>query len=155
MLWKPEAVGDRFAAFVDGSGKGNGWFNDGFMKLGRYNAEIQKRLETHSVGRGVQFYGNGALNAHRLLAARAAAPSGSDRAATGSISREDCRETPAETPLSRAHVANPNLTVALYGPGAKEIKKSRRTPGCDRIEDVSQILSQTRKHSRNANSAFY
>jgi hypothetical protein len=77
VLWKPEGAGDRFAAFVDGSGKGNGWFNDGFIKLGRYNAEIQKRLESHSVGRGVQFYGNGALNAHRLLAARAPAPSGS------------------------------------------------------------------------------
>jgi len=70
VLWKPAEAGGNYAAFVDGSGKGNGWFNDGFMKLGRYNAEIQKRLETHSVGRGVQFYGNGALNARRLLAER-------------------------------------------------------------------------------------
>ena len=61
--------GYRYAGFVDGSGKGNGWFNDGFMKLGRYDIEIQKRLETHQVGRGVQFYGNGALNASRLRAA--------------------------------------------------------------------------------------
>jgi hypothetical protein len=125
VLWMPDEAGDRFAGFVDGSGKGNGWFNDGFMKLGRYNAEIQKRLESHSVGRGVQFYGNGALNAHRLLAARGPAPSDSDRAAVGLLFREDWRETPPETPLSQSHVANTNLRVALYGPGAKE-KPNRR-----------------------------
>src|SRR4051812_11025160 len=69
VLWRRTDAGDRYAGFVDGSGKGNGWFNDGFMKLGRYDIEIQKRLETHQVGRGVQFYGNGALNASRLRAA--------------------------------------------------------------------------------------
>jgi hypothetical protein len=131
MLWKPDGAGDRFAAFVDGSGKGNGWFNDGFMKLGRYNAEIQKRLESHTVGRGVQFYGNGALNAHRLLTDRAQAPGSSDRATAGPLFREDWRETPAETPLSQSHVANTSLTVALYGTGAKEIKKSHHTQPAD------------------------
>lgn len=56
----------QYAGAVDGSGAGNGWFNDGFCKLGRYDAALQKRLEQHGVGRGMQLYGNGALNA-RLL----------------------------------------------------------------------------------------
>ncbi|WP_224367208.1 hypothetical protein [Hyalangium versicolor] len=53
----------RYANYVDGSGSGTGWFNDGLMKLGRYNANLQRRLETHTVGNNTQFYGNGALNA--------------------------------------------------------------------------------------------
>ncbi len=65
VIWK-EGDGS-YAAYVDGSGSGNGWFNDGFCKLGRYDARIQKRLESHNVGRGMQLYGNGALNA-KLLA---------------------------------------------------------------------------------------
>jgi hypothetical protein len=56
----------RYAQYVDGSGSGNGWFNDGFMKLGRYDANLQRRLETHAVGNNTQFYGNAALNV-RLL----------------------------------------------------------------------------------------
>ncbi len=65
-VWIPTSTGYRYAQYVDGSGTGNGWFNDGFLKLGRYDATIQKRLETHSVGRGMQLYGNGALNAKIL-----------------------------------------------------------------------------------------
>ena len=38
--------------------------------------------------------------------------------------REDWTETPAEIPLGQNHVANPDLTVALYGPGFAGIKKS-------------------------------
>jgi hypothetical protein len=68
VIW-PSA--GRYGAYVDGSGSGNGWFNDGLMKLGRYDANLQRRLETHNVGRGTQFYGNGALNA-RLLSGAAA-----------------------------------------------------------------------------------
>ncbi|RKH27574.1 hypothetical protein D7Y13_18620 [Corallococcus praedator] len=56
----------RYGNFVDGTGKGNGWFNDGLMKLGRYDANLQRRLETHAVGRNTQFYANGALNAKLL-----------------------------------------------------------------------------------------
>ncbi|WP_224247832.1 hypothetical protein [Hyalangium gracile] len=56
----------RYAEYVDGSGDGNGWFNDGFMKLGRYNVELQRRLETHLVGQNTQFYGNAALNVRIL-----------------------------------------------------------------------------------------
>jgi hypothetical protein len=63
VIW-PSAT--RYANYVDGSGSGTGWFNDGLMKLGRYNAALQKRLETHGVGNNTQFYGNGALNV-RLL----------------------------------------------------------------------------------------
>ncbi|MDY7228107.1 hypothetical protein [Hyalangium rubrum] len=63
VIW-PSA--SRYAAYVDGSGSGTGWFNDGLMKLGRYNAALQKRLEAHGVGRNTQYYGNGALNARIL-----------------------------------------------------------------------------------------
>jgi hypothetical protein len=65
-IWVPTSTGYRYGLYVDGSGAGNGWFNDGFCKLGRYDAAIQKRLETHPVGRGMQLYGNGALNAKIL-----------------------------------------------------------------------------------------
>jgi hypothetical protein len=59
-VWKS---GGGYAAYVDGSGTGNGWINDGFVKLGRFNVTVQKRLEQYTVGRGMQLYGNGALNA--------------------------------------------------------------------------------------------
>ncbi|WNG30160.1 hypothetical protein F0U62_43725 [Cystobacter fuscus] len=63
VIW-PSA--GKYAEYVDGSGSGTGWFNDGLMKLGRYDTNLQKRLETHSVGNNTQFFGNGALNV-RLL----------------------------------------------------------------------------------------
>ncbi|WP_232536939.1 hypothetical protein [Cystobacter fuscus] len=68
IIW-PSA--GQYAQFVDGSGKGDGWFNDGFMKLGRYDAALQLRLETHAVGWNTQFFGNAALNV-RLLSERSA-----------------------------------------------------------------------------------
>ncbi|EPX55625.1 hypothetical protein D187_009236 [Cystobacter fuscus DSM 2262] len=63
VIW-PSA--GQYAQFVDGSGTGDGWFNDGFMKLGRYDAALQLRLETHLVGWNTQYFGNAALNV-RLL----------------------------------------------------------------------------------------
>jgi hypothetical protein len=63
VIWPKEGT---YAEFVDGSGVGNGWFNDGFMKLGRYSVELQSRLDTHRVGQNTQFFGNAALNV-RLL----------------------------------------------------------------------------------------
>lgn len=38
--------------------------------------------------------------------------------------REDWKELPAATPATQAHVANPALTLHLYGPAKDEIKKS-------------------------------
>ncbi|RKH47606.1 hypothetical protein D7X12_02590, partial [Corallococcus sicarius] len=61
----------RYADYVDGSGVGDGWFNDGLMKLGRYDIPLQRRLEAHTVGRNSQFFANGALNV-RLLSEQAA-----------------------------------------------------------------------------------
>ncbi|WP_084736514.1 hypothetical protein [Cystobacter ferrugineus] len=63
IIWHSDG---QYARFVDGSGTGDGWFNDGFMKLGRYDADLQRRIETHSTGRNTQFFGNAALNV-RLL----------------------------------------------------------------------------------------
>ncbi|WNG39982.1 hypothetical protein F0U61_44595 [Archangium violaceum] len=68
VIW-PSA--GKYAEYVDGSGSGTGWFNDGLMKLGRYDTNLQKRLESHTVGNNTQFYGNGALNV-RLLSEAAA-----------------------------------------------------------------------------------
>lgn len=68
VLWP--ATG-RYSNYLDGSGTGAGWFSDGYLKLGRYDANLQRRFEAHTVGRTVQFYGNGALNA-RLLSEAAA-----------------------------------------------------------------------------------
>ncbi|HEY1016707.1 MAG TPA: hypothetical protein VGE07_28605 [Herpetosiphonaceae bacterium] len=63
IVW-PAAT--TYAEFVDGSGGGSGWFTEGFMKLGRYDAAIQRRLESHGVAEGVSMFGNGALNAKIL-----------------------------------------------------------------------------------------
>jgi hypothetical protein len=63
VIWPHEGRG---AAFVDGSGTGTGWFSDGFVKLGRFDAGLQRRLETHQPANG-QFLANGALNAAILL----------------------------------------------------------------------------------------
>ena len=38
--------------------------------------------------------------------------------------REDFKETPADIPVSQAHVANPNLELFIHGPGFGGIKKS-------------------------------
>jgi hypothetical protein len=59
------------------------------------------------------------------------APKDDEHPAVGLLYREDWRQTPAETPITQTHVANQNLTLALYGPGAKEIKKSHHTQPAD------------------------
>ncbi|GID27017.1 hypothetical protein [Paractinoplanes brasiliensis] len=51
-----------YRAFVDGTGADNGWFSDGFVKLGRHDAAVQQRLESHQVVND-QFAANMALNA--------------------------------------------------------------------------------------------
>lgn len=62
-IW-PSAT--KYAELVDGSGSDNGWFSDGWVDLGRFDAALQKRLESHQVGRGPQFSGSMALNAKIL-----------------------------------------------------------------------------------------
>ncbi len=41
--------------------------------------------------------------------------------------REDFRETPAATPITQQHIANPHLILSLYGPGKEGMKKSHHT----------------------------
>ena len=65
VIWKSST---SYAANVDGSGTGTGWFSDGFVKLGRYDRSLQKRIEGITVGQGAQLYGNGALSAKLLTA---------------------------------------------------------------------------------------
>jgi hypothetical protein len=65
-IWRTDDGRIDYAAYVDGSGKGTGWFSDGFIKLGRFDSNVQERLEGHTVGRSTQFFGNAALNAKRL-----------------------------------------------------------------------------------------
>jgi hypothetical protein len=64
VIWKSDYA---FASHFDGSGKGTGWFTDGLIKLGRYDVDLQKRIEKHNKGRSTQFFGNGALNARILI----------------------------------------------------------------------------------------
>ena len=45
--------------------------------------------------------------------------------------REDWRETPAATPVTQEHVANPDLTVTCHGPAAGKIKKSHHDKPAD------------------------
>jgi hypothetical protein len=67
----------RGAEHVDGAGDGTGWFSDGFVKLGRYDAALQARLERHQPANG-QFYAALALNAAILGCSR---PDGDGRPA--------------------------------------------------------------------------
>jgi hypothetical protein len=80
VVWPADGPGGGPGSnFVDGSGRGNGWFSDGFVKLGRYDPALQARLENHQPAND-QFYANGALNAAILLcpdAARSPGPAGS------------------------------------------------------------------------------
>ena len=49
----------------------------------------------------------------------------------GLFFREDWKETPAEIPLNQKHVANPDLTVQLYGAGKDSLKKSNHPQPID------------------------
>jgi hypothetical protein len=49
----------------------------------------------------------------------------------GLLFREDFKETPAELPVTQAHVANANLILSLYGPGKAGIKKSHHDKPAD------------------------
>jgi hypothetical protein len=64
---------------VDGSGTGTGWFSDGFVKLGRYDAALQARLERHQPANG-QFYAALALNAAILACGSPSGAPGGSRA---------------------------------------------------------------------------
>ena len=58
-----------------------------------------------------------------LLAADAGRP--------GLFFREDFKETPPETPITQAHIANPDLILSLYGPGRDGVKKSHHDQPAD------------------------
>jgi hypothetical protein len=57
--------GRTYRAFVDGTGTDNGWFADGFVKLGRSDPAVQHRLDGHQVVND-QFAASMALNARML-----------------------------------------------------------------------------------------
>ena len=74
VLWNGSLVDPTFSGYFDGSAPGKGFFvSDGFVKLGRYDADIQRIFENYR-GQEIeesyltQYYGNAALNA-RLLGA--------------------------------------------------------------------------------------
>ena len=64
VVWPDEKT---YRKFVDGTGTDNGWWSDGFVKLGRYDPAVQLRLEKHQVVND-QFAANMALNARLLRA---------------------------------------------------------------------------------------
>ena len=45
--------------------------------------------------------------------------------------REDWKETPAATPVTQAHVSNPELLLGVHGPGADLVKKSHHDQPAD------------------------
>ncbi|MEZ5071935.1 MAG: hypothetical protein R2751_13490 [Bacteroidales bacterium] len=49
----------------------------------------------------------------------------------GLLYREDWRESPAETPVSQAHVQHPELILNLHGPGRDSLKKSHHDEPVD------------------------
>ncbi|MGH3998497.1 MAG: hypothetical protein ACRDTJ_13665 [Pseudonocardiaceae bacterium] len=54
-----------YRKYVDGSGRGNGWIADGFVKLGRYDPAVQAVLEDYGV-QNSQYHAAMALNANIL-----------------------------------------------------------------------------------------
>jgi hypothetical protein len=62
-----------------------------------------------------------------LLAAGATAAQ--DR--PGLFFREDFKETPAATPATQDHIANPDVILGLYGPGREGVKKSHHDKPAD------------------------
>lgn len=64
-----------------------------------------------------------------LLVPIAAALFAQDR--PGLLFREDWKETEAATPVTQEHVANPDLVLALYGPGREGVKKSHHDKPAD------------------------
>lgn len=64
-IWKNT---NTYSKYVDGSDVGTGWFSDGYVTLGRFDKELQKRFEKHKVGRSTQFYAQCAKNALLLNA---------------------------------------------------------------------------------------
>ena len=61
----------------------------------------------------------------------AVAISAADAGRPGLFFREDFKETPAETPATQAHIANPNLILSLHGPGKAGVKKSHHDKPLD------------------------
>ncbi|HTM49962.1 MAG TPA: hypothetical protein VL285_14820 [Bryobacteraceae bacterium] len=49
----------------------------------------------------------------------------------GLFFREDWKETPAQTPVTQAHVANPDLVLSLHGPGQAGLRKSHHDKPAD------------------------
>lgn len=45
--------------------------------------------------------------------------------------REDWKQTPPETPVTQAHVANPALILTVHGPGKEGVKKSNHEKPVD------------------------
>jgi hypothetical protein len=56
---------------------------------------------------------------------------GSAQERPGLLFREDWKETPAETPVTQAHVANPDLILSVHGPGRAGVKKSHHDRPAD------------------------
>jgi hypothetical protein len=68
IILKDDAVAPfTYYNYVDGTGTGDGWLNNGWVKLGRYDVATQQRMEIHPLYRNTTFLGNGALNAAFLL----------------------------------------------------------------------------------------
>ncbi|MBI4873537.1 MAG: hypothetical protein HY822_02765 [Acidobacteria bacterium] len=66
-----------------------------------------------------------------LLVLVSFAASAADSGRPGLFFREDFKETPAETPATQGHIANPNLVLSLYGPGKDGVKKSHHDQPAD------------------------
>lgn len=49
----------------------------------------------------------------------------------GLLFREDFKETPAATPVTQEHVANPDVVLTRHGPGEAKIKKSHHDQPAD------------------------
>jgi hypothetical protein len=95
VIWKSNG---SYAEYLDGSGSDNGWINDGFMKLGRYDPAIQRRLESYNVAQNTTFNANGALNAKILLTPATPTPTPTPAPAPSPAPTPTPAPTPSPTP---------------------------------------------------------
>jgi hypothetical protein len=65
------------------------------------------------------------------LVAAVALAAGESSGSAALFFREDWAETPAASPLTQDHVANPDVVLALLGPGAGQLKKSHHDRPAD------------------------
>lgn len=102
--------------------------NEGLTTLGS-SPDHRVTMSLPSVFPGTLFRRTAGLLALAALMGAARGLAADER--PGLLFREDWKESPAATPLTQEHVANPDLIVTRHGPAEAQIKKSHHDKPAD------------------------